>query len=263
MLQIEIQDFIIRESSVVCPSCYTPFATPLVAKMPEISAQSTVEADLHRILPDAVIRGSLIAICPTCLYSWWSTAFPGHFFVPQLLTPAPAIEFPKKFAHAVLTGRNNGSHPLDRALLALNGCWCARETFLNAGPERAADYKAENEKWLVLAAKELEEALADDSWQGNRARYSYTMGELCRQLGDFHKAVKYFDTVDRRAMLPFELVQHQREMAVNGQSHPVTLPPQLVEQIFLPKPIVLEPPAQALEYQEIQDFSNFSTTGAV
>jgi hypothetical protein len=91
---------------------------------------------------------------------------------------------------------------------------------------------------MKLAVQELEEALNDDSWQGNRSRYSYMMGEVLRQMGDFHKAVKYLDLVDRKSMLPFELIRHQREMAVNGQAEPVQLPPHLVEQIFMPKPLI-------------------------
>jgi hypothetical protein len=237
-MQVTIQDFIIREASVVCPSCYTPFATPQLADMPDLTPQTVVEADLHRVLPDAAIRGALIAICPACIYTWWSTAFAAHFFVPQMLVPSPAIESAKKFAHAVLTGRKNGAHALDRALLALNGCWCSRETYASLGDDKAEEAQAENIKWMKLAVQELEEALNDDSWNGNRSRYSYMMGEMLRQLGDFHKAVKYLDLVDRKSMLPFELIRHQREMAVNGQSEPVQLPPHLVEQIFMPKPLI-------------------------
>ena len=168
MQTIEIQDFVIRESSVLCPSCLTPFATPLLEKMPDITPETTVEADLHRVLPDAAIRGALIAICPACIFTSWSSAFGMHFFVPELLVPAPQIEYPKKFAHAVLTGRKNGAHPLDRAMLALNGCWCARETYIGATQEQLAGYQAENERWLTLASQEMETALNDTSWNGNR-----------------------------------------------------------------------------------------------
>lgn len=241
-MQIEINEFIIRDTSVICPACTTPFATLQLVKMPNITPETNVEADLHRVLPDARVRGSLIAICPACIHTWWASAFSAHSYLPDLLVPAPEIEPPKKFAHAVLTGRNTGAHALDRALLALNGCWCMRETYHGADEERMATYKAENNKWLVLAAQELDAALRDQSWDGNRSRYSYLMGEVLRQLGDFHNAVRYFDIVDRRSGLPRELVQHQRTLAVSGVADPVRLPPHLVEKIFLPKPIDLTPP---------------------
>jgi hypothetical protein len=63
------------------------------------------------------------------------------------------------------------------------------------------------------------------------------MGELLRQLGDFHAAVSYFDSVDRRSLLPAELVKHQRQMAVDGNPEPAILPPYLVDEIFMPKPL--------------------------
>ena len=240
-MQIAIQDFIIADSSIICPSCLTPFATPLLESMPDITPTTVVEADLHRVLPDAAIRGALIAICPACIYTWWASAFGKHFFVPDLLVPSPEIEYPKKFAHAVLTGRKNGSHALDRALLALNGCWCARETYIGASAEQLGDYKADNERWLTLAASEFEAALADSSWRGNRSRYSYIYAEVLRQLGDFHGAVRYFDVVDRDSLLPAELVRHQRKLAVDGNPVSIVLPPHLVEQIFLPKPLISQP----------------------
>jgi hypothetical protein len=241
-MNIELQDFLIKDASLICPMCQTPFATPLLASMPEIKPQTTIEADLHRVLPDPRIRASLVAICPACIYTWWSTAFAPHFFVPDLLVPSPEIEYPKKFAHAVLTGRKHGAHALDRALLALNGLWCARETYTGASADQLGQYAADNERWLKLAAQELETALQDETWNGNRSRYSYIMGEILRQLGDFHAAVKYFDTVDRRCMLPRQLVRHQRQQALNGNSEPTTLPPFLVEQIFLPKPLLSREP---------------------
>lgn len=240
-----IAEFTISYASVICPVCNTPFATPLIARMPNISRSTVVEADLHRVLPDAAIRGALIAICPACVHTWWSTAFAPHYFVPDLLVPAPHIEYPKKFAHAVLTGRKNGEHPIDRALLALNGCWCARETYTEADKAKP-EYKADNERWMVLAAQELEAALQDPEWNGNRSRYSYVMGEILRQLGDFHAAVRYFSQVDRRSMLPAELVERQRTLAISGNVEPVVLPPNMVEAIFMPKP-----PAWAQQQQPV------------
>jgi hypothetical protein len=96
---------------------------------------------------------------------------------------------------------------------------------------------ADNTRWLSLAAQELDAALRDQEWEGNRNRYTYMMGEILRQLGDFDTALAYFNLVDRRAMLPKQLVEHQKQMAAARQSQTVTLPPHLVEEIFLPKPV--------------------------
>jgi len=260
-MNIELHDFVIKDTSLICPMCQTPFATPLLMAMPPIKPQTVIEADLHRVLPDARIRGTLIAICPACIYTWWATAFVPHFFIPDLLVPSPEIEQPKKFAHAVLTGRKHGVHALDRALLAMNGLWCARETYTGAGPDKLEQYKADNERWLTLSVQELEEALNDETWTGNRPRYNYIMGELLRQLGDFHKAVKYFDMVDRRCMLPKQLVRHQRQAAINGNSEPTTLPPFIVEQIFLPKPLIDREPEP--EPEETPTVAQFPQTQAI
>jgi hypothetical protein len=243
-MQVDIQKFIVSDTSVICPACGVPFATAQVTSMPEITRETKVEADLHRVLPHAFVRASLIAICPACIYTWWSTAFSPHYVVPDLLVDSPEIEYPKKFAHAVLTGRNTGAHPLDRALLALNGCWCARETYIGAGPDQEENYKADNERWLTLAAQELDEALSDNNWKGNRMRYIYLLGEVLRQLSNFSESERCFKAVNaRRAMLPSDLIEHQLMLTRAGNALPTELPPHLVEAIFLPKAIVL-PDAQ-------------------
>lgn len=216
----------LKLTSVICPKCELTFATP-VAKMPKLSRDSRVETDLHRVLPDAAIRASLIAMCPECVYTWWLSAFKNHYFLPEMLPDTPPVDNAKKFGHAVLSGRKNGAHSLDRAIIALNGYWCAREDFQPAG------------KWLELAARELYEALNDDSWNGNRGRYQFIMGEVLRLMGEFHDAVRFYDLVDRRSVLPRELIDHQVEQAKNGDSTPTLLPPHIIEDIFLPKPQVV------------------------
>ncbi|MBZ0188912.1 MAG: hypothetical protein K8F91_21895, partial [Candidatus Obscuribacterales bacterium] len=158
--------------------------------MPKISLESKVEADLHRVLPDAFIRSSLLATCPECIYTWWQSAFRNSFMLPTMVADAPPVSNSKKFAHAVLTGRKEGAHALDRAMVALNGYWCAKEEFL------------EGNKWLELASRELKEALADESWVGNRGRYHYIMGEVFRLLSDFDSALESFSKVTRRSALP-------------------------------------------------------------
>lgn len=241
----DIREFTIKDISVVCPQCNTIFATPTIAKMPSITRDSIVEADLHRVLPNATIRAALVAICPCCIYSWWMNAFAPHYFVPQLVVEAPEVEPSKKFAHAVLSGRKHNAHPLDRALLAMNGLWCARESYVGADISQKPAYEADNERWLTLAAQELDLALSDANWTGNRPRYEYMMGEILRQLGKFPQAQEHFTRVDRRSMLPYELVEHQSKLAAGGDRRPTTLPPHLVEAIFLPKPPVFQQPAQS------------------
>jgi hypothetical protein len=218
-----IKEFSIQPTSVVCPACNSIFATPGLVTMPNVTPDTLIEADLHRVLPDAAIRAALVAMCPACSYTWWITAFRPHLFKPGLVPPTPIIDSPKKFAHAVLTGRQNGAHSLDLALLALNGCWCARE----AGQP--------HERWLELAGGELEKALRDVQWNGNRSYYHYVMGEVCRQSGDFKGAVNQFNLVGPESMLPKELVERQKVQSISGDSKPAALPPHLVELLFCPK----------------------------
>lgn len=217
------KEFNVRESTVVCPACDSMFSTPTLATMPNITAETIVEADLHRVLPEAAIRAALVAMCAACGYTWWITAFKPHLFRPDVVPASPIMDRPKKFAHAVLTGRQNQAHALDLALLALNGCWCARE-----GEEA-------HERWLDLAGQELEKALKDQQWQGNRGYYHYLMGEICRQVGDFKSAVRNFEKVGPASRLPGELVERQKVLAVSGDPRPAILPPHLVEILFCPK----------------------------
>jgi hypothetical protein len=218
-----VQDFTIQPTTVVCPACNSMFATPTLLSMPNITRDTVIEADLHRVLPDPAIRAALVAMCAACNYTWWVTAFKPHLFKPALVPASPILDHPKKFAHAVLTGRQNGAHALDLALLALNGCWCARE----AGQP--------HERWLDLAGQEMEKALKDEQWQGNRGYYQYVMGEICRLAGDFKGAVRHFEKVGPSSRLPRELVERQRVLAVSGDARPAILPPHLVELLFCPQ----------------------------
>ncbi len=214
--------FKLRHLTVVCPECQTIFATYEVARMPAIDTTTPVESDLHRILPDAELRSSLLAMCPNCIYTWWLSSFKEHFYLPQVVPDSPPTEPAKKFAHAVASGRKHNVHALDKAVLALNGYWCAKEQGVDGA------------RFLALAKSELQTALTDDSWAGNRSRYNYVMGEIARLTGDFALAVNHFEKVDKTAGLPTELVSKMQEFAVSGNKSSVRLPPHIVGMIFVP-----------------------------
>lgn len=223
-----IEDFVLQTVSVSCPECEVVFATQSLARTPNMTKETPVETDLHRVLPHPSLRAALLAMCPACLYTSWFSSFVEDPLIPFLAVAPAEVAYSKKFAHAVLTGRKIGAHHLDRALFALNGSWCARES--GEAPE----------KWLELAGQELDAALKDENWVGNRSRYQYIMGEICRLVGDFHGAVRHYNQVDRKSQLPKSLVDHQRQEAINGNSRPVQLPPEYVEAIFFPKSINLD-----------------------
>ena len=230
-------EFLIKDTSVICPSCDYPFATPNLDTMPNLTADTPVEADLHRVLADPAARGALIAVCPACTYAWWISAFSSHHFVPDLLVPAPPVEYSKKFGVAIVSGRKTKEPLLDMALLAMNGYWCAREE-VAAGIGNASEIQ----RWLKLAVKELKTAMEDASWQANTSRYNYILGELLRQMSDFHGAVSCLQAVDRRSLLPRELVDHQISLAKAGCADPILMPPRLVDEVFRLSPPVFELP---------------------
>lgn len=221
--------YTLRKISVICPHCELVFATTQVARKPAISTESKVEADLHRILPDAAIRAAALATCPECLYTWWISSFAQSFVLPQMAPDAPPVGSSKKFGHAILTGRKENAHALDKAVIALNGYWAAREEH-NTG-----------EKWLAMVVKELEEAMNDETWYGNRSRYSYILGEMFRLKADFVNSIRFFNQVDRKSVLPKELVDHQVQAAKQGNSNPVLIPPHIIQKVFKLKPKEAEP----------------------
>jgi hypothetical protein len=216
-----VKFFKLRQMTVVCPECQTIFATWEVARLPAMTANTPVESDLHRVMPDPELRAWLLAMCPNCIYTWWLSAFKEHFFLPAVVPDTPPTEPSRKFAHAVATGRKHNVHALDRAVLALNGYWCAREEGVDGG------------KFLALAKSELKAALADPGWTGNRSRYNYVMGEVCRMSGDFAAALEHYNLVDRSAGLHQELVARMKEYALAGNKNAVKLPPHIVESIFV------------------------------
>jgi len=216
-------EFIIQAISVSCPSCNEVFATPIAFKMSEMTPTLPVEADLHRVLPYGALRSYLVTICPQCQHSWWTNTFNKHYFLPIGIAETPGVDYAKKFAHAILTGRKNNFHLLDRALLALNGYWCAKES------------NQDSKKWLTLAIQELAIAINDSIWQANRSRYQYVLAELLRLSGRFEQAITAFTLVNSSANLPQELIDQQKNLASKKISDPVLLTNEQVQQIFFPK----------------------------
>lgn len=219
----------LKTESVRCPKCDEHFATTTVTSMPPITVKSKIEADLHRVMPDSKIRAASLAMCPNCLYTTWTTAFFWSSKVVGFLPHSPAIDDAKKFGHAVHSGRLDNKHSLDNAILALNGYWCAREAFQSG------------EKFLQVAKQEYKEALDDKEWKGYRGLHYYQMAEIFRLSGDFHDAVNYYMMVDKDALLPKELLDHQIKNAKQGNSSPIVLPEHIIEGVYrhkLGKPII-------------------------
>jgi hypothetical protein len=224
-ISINLRDFRVIAKSVRCPECAQLFNTEVMDFLPPFTKFTLVESDLHRVLPFAALRGTLIVICPKCLCSWWHSAFQPVDLEPgQTVMSAPMVDPPKKFAQAMLTGRKNNIHSIDRAMVAFNGYWCAREC---AQP---------HEKWLTLVAQELTTALEDTNWFGNRARYRYLLAETFRLMGEFRDAVRQFDQVDVDCRLPLSLIERQKKIAQARMDCPVLLPIDAVDEIFIQPP---------------------------
>jgi len=223
-LLMNIQGIIIELKSLACPSCKQIFAAPMIEHMPPMDVMTPMETDLHRILPDGLVRSSMVAICPNCVYAWWTTSFELAGVDPESLAKTPEVEYSKKFAHAVLTGRKIQAHSIDRAILALNGYWCAREC------------GSETMRWLTLAAQEFVTALSDEEWYGNRDRFHYLLAETYRLLGDFKNAIKEYGRVQAdNAKLPQQLIDQQKTYAMRKWPDPVALDPSFVRLIFFPE----------------------------
>ncbi len=212
--------YTLKEKSLICKQCSGTFSTVVVDSMPHIEKDTRIETDLHRILPDGEFRAAQLATCPHCTYTWWVTDFLSAGTFPLTELASPDVKPWVKFGHAVLSGRIYNFKGIERAYIALNGFWCAKECFQPA------------ERFLAVAKQEFESALADDSWYGYRGRHYYQMAELLRYSGDFHQAVKYYMLVDQDARLPQELLEHQIRMAKMGDKRSILLPPHLVEELY-------------------------------
>jgi hypothetical protein len=222
-----LEEFTLRQAIVVCPACEKSFCTPQLTHMPIMNCDTPVETDLHRVLPNGAIRAALIGSCRSCGYAWWITSFKTKALLPDTLTAdeysLERLQYPRKFASAFVTGKKDNASPRELALLALNGGWCAREAGLV------------NDRWLELAAEEMEKALGEKSMGGNRGYYHYIMGEIYRQLKQFEKALSHYNRVNYHSRLPRELIVRQTVQATAGDGSPTRLPSYLVESLFCPR----------------------------
>lgn len=217
------EEFKLRQATAVCPACSVQFETPYLLNVPAITTRTALETDLHRVLPDPAIRAALIGLCLDCGYGNWISHFGIKTQEAESFEVSEAIEYPRKFANAFITARAAGATAVELALIALNGGWCSREAGLPY------------ERWLDLAAQELDKALFDKSWNGDRGYYHYLLAEICRQLGDFTTAVRHFNKASLSSRLPRQLITRQKVQAIAADSSHTLLPPQLVEKLFCPK----------------------------
>ena len=219
--KIEATEFILKSQTVICSSCEAVFATLAIEQMPPVTGETRIETDLHRVLDNPEIRSSLIAMCPSCNYCWWLTSFVTGGLDPDLLPAADKVDYAKRFAHAVFTGRKKNAGAIERALLALNGYWCAKEA------------KQPVERWLDLAIQELGSALKDKEWEGNRGYYHYVMAEMLRLAARFDEALSYYSAVlPAIAGIPAELLEMQKQRAAARDAQTYLLPSHLVQAIF-------------------------------
>lgn len=212
--------FVLKYIAVSCLECHCSFATPSLLSLPPVTEYDTIEADLHRVLPDAEVRASLIAVCPHCNYATWTVRFRISGLNPEMLPEPQPIAHSKKFALAVKHAREKGVSPLDIAFIAINGLYCARE----AGED--------SELWLELAAYEQSRGLTEELLIPATGQDHLVMAELWRQLGSFDRALEEYALAADDDFIPRELLEQQVALAKSENTSPVTLPPYLVREMF-------------------------------
>jgi hypothetical protein len=216
----QLEGFVLRDRSVVCPECQAVFAVRVLVDLPPVTDADIVEADMHRVLPLAGLRAALLAVCPECNYADWVAKFPVSIINPMLLPEAAEVPHSSKFAMAVKHARAKGIHPLDIAYIAVNGLYCARE----AG-EDVND-------WLELCVFEQHRGLDPENIVVETGSDHLMMGEFWRQIGTFDKAVEEYAKADMDGSVPIELIRQQTTIARAGDRSPTILPPWMVRLIF-------------------------------
>ncbi|MBY0357758.1 MAG: hypothetical protein K2W82_07135 [Candidatus Obscuribacterales bacterium] len=221
MSERNISGFIFKDYAAVCPECKGVSFTERLIDMPLISSEDRVEADLHRVYPDARIRASLLGHCPVCNHCSWLQDFALMEVVQESTQAESSIAPSKKFALAVKSARAKNIHPLDIAYLAINGLWCARE----AGES--------DELWLELAAYEHHKGMKEHTAPPEKDGFSHLMmGELWRQLKQFEAASEEFKLALLDANIPREIPQHQLILCQKQDFSPTALPAYLINDLY-------------------------------
>lgn len=214
----QTESYKLGQVAVMCPKCQQIFATAQVDEIPALNPHARIETDLHRVLPDAAIRAAMIATCPSCTYTWWTESFIPNDTVPILAIDAPSIDPVKKYGHAILSSRMFGATNQERAQIAMNAYFCARESFQSG------------ESILSIAKDEFKNVITNDT--NYSKRLVYILAEIHRLSGEFHEAVKLYNQVERGALIPNELLQHVSKQAKLGNSKPIVIPYHIVKQIY-------------------------------
>lgn len=221
MSERNISGFIFKDYAAVCPECRGICFTERLIDMPLISSEDRVEADLHRVYPDARIRASLLGHCPVCNYCSWLQDFALMETVPESTQAESSIAPSKRFALAVKSARAKNLHPLDIAYIAINGLWCARE----AGES--------DELWLELAAYEHHKGMKEHTAPPEKDGFTHLiMGELWRQLKQFDAASEELKLALLDANIPREIPQHQLVLCQKQDSSPTALPAYLINDLY-------------------------------
>lgn len=221
MPERSISGFKLSSTVVVCPECSAPFHKELLTDIPPLTPEDVVEADLHRVFPDPVIRASLLGVCPECKFCAWSTSFGNSNLNPALARREPLVPYTKKYAVAVKCARSRNMHPLDIAFIALNGLWCARE----AGEDDLL--------WLELVAYEHSRGMTDyPSVQDEDGMAHLMMAEIWRQLKQFDQARREYELALSDASIMPEIIRHQIGLCDRKVSAITALPLHVVRQLF-------------------------------
>src|SRR5437868_11685596 len=117
----QLEGFVLKDRSVVCPECRIVFAVRALVDLPPVTDADIIEADMHRVLPLAGLRAAMIAVCPECNYADWVPKFPVSIINPLLVMPAADVPHSSKFAMAVKYAREKNIHLLDIAYIAIIG----------------------------------------------------------------------------------------------------------------------------------------------
>lgn len=237
-----IEEFRLDEAVVVCPNCQAGFVTSILVHTPDLSGQDTVEADLHRVFPDAEIRGALLSVCADCKYCAWTSQFKPANVKPELVKREPQIDATKKFALAVKWAREKKYHHLDIGFIALNGLWCSRE----AGEDDSL--------WLELTAIEHEKGLKQSPSRPEEEGYLHlALGEVYRQMRQFEKALKEYEIALADTSINREILQHQIGLAQRSISGVTPLPHRIVKELFPELPPLPEASAIKSESNETNE----------